>query len=105
MNSTLAENLGPTYPTEAHGNVPAFHNETEEAAYWDTHSLTENWEMDKPVEVRFAKNLSRPLAVRLDPDTLEALRVSAYRKGIGPTTLARMIIKERLQNEEQVERT
>jgi predicted DNA binding CopG/RHH family protein len=37
------------------------------------------------------------ITIRLDEETLEILRQQAHRKGIGPTTLARMWILERLQ--------
>jgi hypothetical protein len=52
----------------------------------------------KPVEVRFAKNLSEGLHIRLDEDTLRELRNEAREKGIGPTTLARMWILEQLRS-------
>ncbi len=51
----------------------------------------------KPVKVRFAKNLSQPISIRLDPETLTELRSRAQERGIGPTTLARMWILEHLQ--------
>jgi len=47
--------------------------------------------------VRFAKNLSEGLHIRLDPDSLTKLRETANRQGIGPTTLARMWILEHLR--------
>jgi hypothetical protein len=47
--------------------------------------------------VRFAQNLSAGITIRLDPRTLEKLRQEAHQRGIGPTTLARMWILERLQ--------
>jgi len=37
------------------------------------------------------------ITIRLDPRTLEKLRQEAHQRGIGPTTLARMWILERLQ--------
>ena len=49
--------------------------------------------------VRFAKNLSEGLTVRLDPETMRELRERAKRQGIGPTTLIRMWVMERLQAE------
>ncbi len=76
--------------------IPDFKTREEEAAFWDTHSFTDYWHQWKPVDVRFAKNLSGGVTVRLDPDTLEELRTLAKKKGIGPTTLARMWILERL---------
>ena len=80
----------------AHNNqIPEFKNRDEEAAWFETH-MEDVWEEAKPVKVRFAKNLSAGLNVRLDPESLEQLRTIAHEKGIGPTTLARMWIKEHL---------
>jgi predicted DNA binding CopG/RHH family protein len=77
--------------------IPTFSSLEEEAEFWDTHDTTDYEEEFKPVKVRFAKNLSHVLALRLDQQTLEELREQARKKGIGPTTLARMWIRERLQ--------
>lgn len=54
------------------------------AQFWDTHSAADYWDELKPINVRF------------DETTLEKLREKAKKKGIGPTTLARMWILERL---------
>lgn len=43
-----------------------------------------------------AKNLSCSITVRLDPKTLYRVRVLAYKKGVGPTTLIRMWVRERV---------
>lgn len=45
-------------------------------------------------------HLSRGITIRFDPETLKELRRRARLKGIGPTTLARIWIIERLQDEE-----
>jgi len=45
---------------------------------------------------RYRKNLSEGIPRRLDPETLDKLRKGAQRKGLGPTTLARLWISERL---------
>ena len=83
-------------PKEA---VPEFASREEEATFWDTHDLADYWDELKPVKVRFAKNLSEGLHIRLDPETMTALRSEAQQVGIGPTTLARMWIRERLRQE------
>ena len=83
--------------TAARGRIPAFASIEEEAAFWDTHDTTDFEAEFKPARVRFSKNLSQVLAVRLDQGMLEELRRRANTKGIGPTTLARMWILERLQ--------
>jgi len=79
--------------------VPEFSSRAEEAAFWDTHDLADYWDEFRPVRVRFAKklSLSEGITIRLDPDTLAALRSQAEAKGIGPTTLARMWILEALR--------
>ena len=86
--------------TEKASRIPTFSSREEEAAFWDTHDTTDYEPEFKPVKVRFAKNLSQPLTIRLDPETLAELREQAHEKGIGPTTLARMWLLERLRSEQ-----
>ena len=81
--------------------IPEFATIAEEAEFWDAHSTTDYEDEFKPVKVRFAKNLSEGITIRLDPVTLVKLRQLAHKKGIGPTTLARMWILEQLSNVEQ----
>ena len=76
-----------------------FKDREKEAAFWDTH-FDEAFEQGTPVQVQFAKNLSEGITIRLDLDTLTKLRAEAHKKGIGPTTLARMWILERLEKSE-----
>ena len=68
----------------------------EEATFWDSHDITDYWDELKPVRVRFAKPLSEPLTIHLDLTTFAALRTAAQKKGIGPTTPARMWVLEHL---------
>ncbi|GAC1545009.1 MAG: hypothetical protein NVS2B7_19580 [Herpetosiphon sp.] len=77
-------------------SIPAFVNRQEEAEFWDTHDVTDYLDELKPVEVAFARHLSEGLTVRLDPGTVDELRALAKDLGIGPTTLMRMWILERL---------
>ena len=80
--------------------IPEFKSIQEEAEFWDKHDTTEYERAFNPVRVRFGKNLSQGITVRLDADTLAELRTLAREKGIGPTTLARMWILEQLRREE-----
>jgi predicted DNA binding CopG/RHH family protein len=80
--------------------IPHFASREEEAAWWDSHDLADYQDEFKTVRARFAKNLSEGITVRLDPETLSELREQARRKGIRPTTLARMWILERLRPSE-----
>jgi predicted DNA binding CopG/RHH family protein len=86
--------------TEKESQIPTFSSRDEEAAFWDTHDTADYEHVFKPVKVRFAKNLSQPLTIRLDPETLAELREQAHEKGIGPTTLARMWLLERLHSKQ-----
>ena len=76
--------------------IPHFTSREEEAAWFEAH-MADAWSKAKPVKVHFPKNLSAGLNIRLDPQSLEQLRSVAHDKGVGPTTLARMWVKERLK--------
>jgi hypothetical protein len=80
--------------TNAKKPIPDFKNRQEMAEWFDTHDMAE-YDF-KPVRVRFAKNLSVGLNIRLDPDSYAQLRTVAAKKGIGPTTLARTWINDHL---------
>ena len=82
------------------GRIPEFASIEEEASFWDTHSTADYAEEFTPVRLRFAKRLSTGVTIRLDPDTLERLRTLAHQQGIGPTTLIRMWVLERLTQQE-----
>ncbi len=79
--------------------MPKFKSRAEEAEFWDKHSLSDYWDEFNPVKVEFAKNLSEVLPVRFDAETLDKLRTQARKKGIGPTTLVRMWVMERLDSQ------
>ncbi len=78
--------------------IPQFASRQEEAEFWDTHDFADYCDEWKPVKARFAKNLSEGITIRLDPETLYELRRQASDKGIGPTTLVRMWVLERLRD-------
>ena len=84
--------------SQTKSRIPQFASRQEEAEWWDTHDLADYQDEFKTVRVSFAKNLSQGITIRLDPDTLSELRTQAHRKGVGPTTLARMWILEHLHN-------
>lgn len=79
--------------------IPTFSNREEEAKFWETHSIAEFTDELKPVTARFAKNLSEGITIRFDRPTLDKLRKLAHKKGIGPTTLARMWILDQMNQQ------
>ena len=91
------------YPTEAHGRIPSFTNVEEEAAFWDTHDFTDFAEESTPVRVTLGQELAERLTLRLDQADREKLAKYAREKGIGPRTLARIWLKERLRQEAAAE--
>ena len=66
-----------------------------EVRFWDTHDVVDN--ITSKTVVGFHKtNKKGILTIRFDEKDLQTLREAAYKKGVGPTTLARMWVKERL---------
>jgi hypothetical protein len=86
-------------PKGTKSRIPTFQTIEEEAAFWDSHSSEEFADELTPVEdVKFIKARSKKaLTVRFNEDTFEELSREAKEKGIGPSTLARMVILEHLQ--------
>ena len=85
--------------TRRHTRIPEFKNREEEAEFWETHDTTEFEDEFKEVRVRVAQRLSHILAVRLDARTIDRLAEVGRAKGLGPSTLARMWLLERLEQE------
>lgn len=87
--------------SEVKSRIPTFRSHQEEAEFWDTHSITDFLDELRPVKVTFAKNLSEGITIRLDKTTLTSIRAEARAKGIGPTTLIRIWIMERIASQQK----
>lgn len=79
------------YPTEGSGPIPSFSSVEEESEWWDTHDADGN--------VIDAEESEDDLTLFLNEAEFSALTKYAKRKGIGPSTLARIWIKEHLAEE------
>lgn len=80
--------------------LPEFKSREEEAEFWDTHDVTDDLDELRPVRVTpMPAGLSAGMTVRLDPEDREALGRIAATRGVGPSTLVRMWIKEHLRAE------
>lgn len=79
--------------------IPRFKNREEEARFWETHDTTEFEDEFEEVRIKVAKPLIHVLAVRLDAKTIDRLAAVGRKKGIGPSTLARMWLLEQLERE------
>ena len=85
---------------ETRKKIPRFKSREEEAEFWDTHSPLEYGEWEE-VELKVARPLAHTLTVRLDARTIDRLATAGRKKGIGPSTLVRMWLLERLEQEGQ----
>jgi len=79
--------------------VRRFKSREEEAQFWETHSTTEFEDEFEEVKLKVARPLGHILAVRLDARTIDRLAEVGRAKGLGPSTLARMWLLERLEQE------
>lgn len=92
------------YPTHAEGRIPSFCNRDEEAAFWETHDVTEFAGRElHPVQLSIGGELAERLTLRLDQSDRQELQRRAKVMGIGPSTLARIWLKERLRQEVDAE--
>jgi len=89
--------------------VPKFKSIEEMANFWDTHSTADYPDFWEPVtNLKFSRNLkstylngeksskSEVVQMRLDKETISAMEKVARQKGVGTSTAARMLIRERL---------
>ena len=87
--------------------IPDFKTYKEEAEFWDTHDVTDFMDELKPVKVTVnLKKSSAPkkvVSIRLDEPDETKLKQLAETRGLPTTTLARMWIKERLNNYKPLE--
>jgi hypothetical protein len=87
--------------------IPQFANEAEEAEFWATHSLSEEFltKMEPLPEdvLPPTRPRTQPISLRLDSDVLERVRALAETKHKGYQTLMKEFVVERLYEEEKRE--
>ena len=74
-------------------------SEAQIAAFWDEHSPLDFEDALEPAALQFERPTLQPIAVKLEPSDIQALKAIARRRGVGSTTLIRMWVKERLRVE------
>jgi predicted DNA binding CopG/RHH family protein len=76
--------------------IKPFQTIAEEAEFWDTHAATA--EIDEDTIVGFHQaNKTDTLTIRFSHEDIIRLREEASEQGVGPSTLARMLVKKGLQ--------
>ena len=73
------------YPTPAHGRIPSFANVEEEAAFWDTHDVTDYLAESTPVQITVGQKLAERLTLRVDQADRQELARRAKAKDVGPS--------------------
>lgn len=75
-----------------------FKSYEEEASFWDTHSALD--EINEGTLVGFHRaNKTDTITIRFQPEHIQLIKEQAFQLGIGPTTLARMWILEKLKRD------
>ena len=76
--------------------IPPFKTMEEETNFWDTHLVVDK--IDEGTLVGFHQaNKTDTITIRFQPEHLQVLREEAFQQGVGPTTLARMWILEKMK--------
>lgn len=91
--------------------IPAFASEREEAEFWDTHSLgDEFWEnapaladLDPPLPFVRDEGSEATITIIIDRDVLDRLKALARRRRTAYQMLVKQFVLERLAEEEQRE--
>lgn len=81
--------------------IPRFKNIQEEAAFWDSHSITDYWETMEPVTVQFipAEKKIDSMTIRLEPELKKRLGIIAQKSRLSLSTIARLWLIDRLHTE------
>jgi CopG antitoxin of type II toxin-antitoxin system len=79
--------------------IPKFKSIAEEAAFWDTHSFADHWDEFEPIDVmvELSKPKEETLVLRVNKDVKKQLEQKAKDKGITISTLARILLTEKLR--------
>jgi predicted DNA binding CopG/RHH family protein len=76
--------------------IKPFQTLDEEAAFWDTHSALD--EINAGTVVGFHQaNKTDTLTIRFAHEDIQRLRQEAGEQGVGPSTLARMLVRKGLR--------
>lgn len=80
--------------------VPAFANESEARAYWESHDSTDHldWATARPVVMPNLKPSTRTISLRLPEHLLDAIKVAANSRDVPYQSLIKVWLQEKLRN-------
>lgn len=76
--------------------IKPFKSLEEEANFWDQHDAINVLGKDANIGIH-QSNKTETITIRFQPEHIQVLKEKAFQMGIGPTTLARMWVIEKLQ--------
>jgi len=85
-------------------SVPKFETEGQEAEYWGDHSPLDLVAEPNAQKVRVRGAKDRPITIRLDSESRSKLEKLAAEQGLGPSTLARLILMSVIESKEKLPR-
>jgi len=79
--------------------IPKFKDEREEALFWDTHDITDYFDMSKAKKVRFSnlKKSTKSISLRLPVDMIEELKVKANAMDVPYQSLIKVLLTNALK--------
>jgi len=80
--------------------IPLFKNEEEESLFWDSHDITEYFDMSKAKPMRFPnlKKTTKSISLRLPVDMIEELKVQANAMDVPYQSLIKMFLNKALKS-------
>ena len=80
--------------------MPLFKNEEEESLFWDSHDVTEYFDMSKARPMRFSnlKKTTKNISLRLPVDMIEELKVQANAMDVPYQSLIKMFLTKALKS-------
>jgi len=80
--------------------MPLFKNEEEESLFWDSHDVTEYFDMSKARPMRFSnlKKTTKSISLRLPVDMIEELKVQANAMDVPYQSLIKMFLTKALKS-------
>lgn len=81
--------------------IPSFKNEDEERDFWDTHDVTDYFDMDKAEEVIFPnlKLSTQSISLRLPQSLLALIKNLASKRDVPYQSLMKIFLAERVEKE------
>ena len=80
--------------------IPAFANEAEERAYWESHDSTEHldWAAAKKVSLPHLKPTTTTISLRLPQHLLDSIKVAANARDVPYQSLIKVWLQEKLHS-------